>query len=109
MGLVYYHGTLNIAATGFSDGSSGLFVQRDPDLLIPISLPRGAWSVYEEDTPPAPPDYYLVDTGLWTEGVVNSPLCQRGWVAQERTLSVRTVHFGKEQLFWERKYGKPIS
>ena len=32
-----------------------------------------------------------------------SPLNGRGWVLQERLLAPRTLHFGREQLFWERR------
>lgn len=30
-----------------------------------------------------------------------SPLNGRGWVLQGRLLAPRTLHFGREQLFWE--------
>ena len=30
-----------------------------------------------------------------------SPLGGRGWALQERLLAPRTLHFGREQLFWE--------
>ena len=46
-------------------------------------------------------NYVLVDAHEWRYGVDDSPLCKRGWVTQERALSVRTVHFGNQQLFWE--------
>ncbi len=110
MGSIYQHGVLNIAATGFSDGTNGLFVQRDPGLLAPISfslgtdhLSHGNAGEDKEQRYKAlkPGNYYLVDTGVWKDGVDDSPLCGRGWVTQERALSVRTIHFGKEQLFWE--------
>lgn len=94
MGFIYRHGVLNIAATGFSDGSNGLFVQRDPNLLTPISFFMGTNHSSHNN-------YYLVDTRVWKDGVDDAPLCGRGWVTQERALSVRTVHFSKEQLFWE--------
>lgn len=102
MGAIYQHAIVNIAATGFADGSNGLFVQRDPKLLTPISF------LFEADQDSKknrsdykPGNYYLVDTGLWTDSVDNSPLCQRGWVTQERSLSARTIHFGQDQVFWE--------
>ena len=113
MGSIYQHGVLNIAATGFSDGTNGLFVQRDPSILTPISFSletdHSSHESAEEDKKQPrkalkPGNYYLADTGVWKDGVDDSPLCGRGWVTQERALSVRTVHFGKEQLFWECLY-----
>ncbi len=110
MGFVYRHAILNIAATGFSDGSNGLFVQRDPNLLTPISVSIGANRSSDSNSGEEnenrqdifePGNYYLADTSVWRDGVDDSPLCRRGWVTQERALSVRTVHFGKHQLFWE--------
>lgn len=38
MGAIYRHGILNIAVTGFADGESVLFVEGDPNLLIPIAV-----------------------------------------------------------------------
>ncbi|KAH7348953.1 heterokaryon incompatibility protein-domain-containing protein [Rhexocercosporidium sp. MPI-PUGE-AT-0058] len=96
MGDIYHRSILNIAATGFANGVNGLFVERDPNLLIPIALDKD--TRYKQANKG---NYYLVDAYVWKEGIDESPLCKRGWVAQERALSVRTLHFGKEQLFWE--------
>ena len=38
MDSIYHHSNLNIAATGFADGENGIFVKRDPNLLIPIAV-----------------------------------------------------------------------
>lgn len=102
MGSVYRHCALNIAATGF------LFVQRDPNLLTPISFTindhsRGDNTEGGKHEQPGlrSGNYYLADTAVWQNGVDDSPLCRRGWVTQERALSTRTVHFGEEQIFWE--------
>lgn len=46
-------------------------------------------------------NYVLVDVYEWKDGVDEFPLCERGWVTQERALSVRTLHFGRQQLFWD--------
>ncbi|PVH73820.1 HET-domain-containing protein [Cadophora sp. DSE1049] len=89
MGSIYHHSILNIAATGFSNGENGLFVNRDPSLLIPIARET------------CKGNYYLVDTNTWKDSIDEAPLCKRGWVTQERALSVRTLHFGSQQLFWE--------
>ncbi|KAJ5745420.1 hypothetical protein N7520_010602 [Penicillium odoratum] len=37
----------------------------------------------------------------WSEQIANAKLCKRGWVLQERLLAPRTIHFTKQQLFWE--------
>lgn len=110
MGSIYHHSILNIAATGFPDGQDGLFVKRDSNLMTPISISRETVQPEQanDGTNKEPHEkgtrkrnYYLVDTYTWMDGVDNSPLCQRGWVTQERALSIRTIHFGKHQLFWE--------
>ncbi|KAG4430835.1 hypothetical protein IFR05_013691 [Cadophora sp. M221] len=43
----------------------------------------------------------LVPDDFWNEGVTFAVLNTRAWVAQERMLSPRTIHFGKKQIFWE--------
>jgi hypothetical protein len=110
MGLVYYHSSLNIAATGFLNGENGLFVKRDPNIMTPIAVTIEAGQtmpsnddaeIKEQKEKSKEREYYLVDTASWKDGVDDSPLCKRGWVTQERAMSVRTIHFGKQQLFWE--------
>lgn len=98
MGSIYHHCILNIAATGFPDGEKGLFVKRDSNLMTPIAL---YIETDHRQKALRKREYYLVDTSTWKDGVDQSPLCERGWVTQERALSVRTIHFGKQQLFWE--------
>jgi hypothetical protein len=108
MDSIYRGGVLNIAATGFADGSNGLFVERNPDLITPICVSVQTEASRDQQLAEfhrssGPPDvrYDLVRTGIWSDGVTKAPLSKRGWVLQERALSVRTVHFGKQQLFWE--------
>lgn len=93
MGTIYRNGIVNIAATGFSDGRNGLFSQRDPDILTPIRVIRRKES--------SQTNCFLLDLHTWKDGVREAPLYKRGWVLQERILSVRTLHFGRQQLFWE--------
>lgn len=102
MGAIYRNGFCNLAATGFPDGSHGLCVQRDPKQLEPIKIrvPRDARD-QNGNLEVGKGDYYLVDFDMWQDGVETAPLNQRGWVVQERALSVRTLHFGSSQLFWE--------
>jgi len=110
MGSIYHHSILNIAATGFPDGENGLFVSRDASLLVPIAvrLDDDQYLLTNIETgsnnrqlETSKGNYYLVDTNTWKDSVDEAPLCKRGWVTQERALSVRTLHFGKQQLLWE--------
>lgn len=107
MGSIYQHSILNIAATGFADGSKGLFVDRDPNVMTPIGVVvendqyvhfgEGETRQREDDKN----HYLLVDVHAWKDGVDEAPLGKRGWVIQERSLSVRTIHLGAKQLYWE--------
>ncbi|KAK9793099.1 putative Heterokaryon incompatibility domain-containing protein [Seiridium cardinale] len=111
MGSVYTHSILNIAATGFPNGQNGLFSKRDPDLLFPImlTLHQDWYATYGDgfrQLELRKGNYTLIDVNTWRNEVDESPLCSRGWVAQERTLSIRTLHFGQRQLFWECLYGR---
>jgi hypothetical protein len=110
MGSIYYHSILNIAATGFPDGENGLFVSRNASLLIPIAvrLDDNQYLLTNIETgsgdrhlATSKGNYYLVDTNTWKDSIDEAPLCKRGWVTQKRALSVRTLHFGKQQLFCE--------
>lgn len=108
MGSVYQGGVLNIAATGFPDGSNGLFVKRDPNLITPICVAVKRVTSHQRQSPEsvrssrAQTDlFYIFNDWTWREGIMDAPLIKRAWVLQERALSVRTVHFGRQQLFWE--------
>lgn len=37
----------------------------------------------------------------WFRCVVVGPLAHRGWTLQERTLSYRTLYYGKRQIYWQ--------
>jgi hypothetical protein len=108
MDSIYRGGILNIAATGFADGSNGLFVERNPDLFTPIRVSVKTDSSRDRQlsepgrsSGPQESLYYLLRAYQWHHGVMNAPLSKRAWALQERALSVRTIHFGRHQLFWE--------
>lgn len=113
MGPIYKNGILNIAATGFSNGSHGLFASRNPSTIKPVRLdldydtsdyltyhPSAAGGM-ENHVKFKKQGYFLFDIDVFLRGVDQAPLNQRGWVVQERSLSLRTLHFGSSQLFWE--------
>ncbi|KAJ4186932.1 hypothetical protein NW759_016928 [Fusarium solani] len=110
MGAIYQNGLINIAATGFRDGSRGLFDFRNPNTILPMELTIEDdldWADGRQDPKAQEPKevengpYYLFNVDSYSKGVDDGPLNRRGWVVQERSLSLRTLHFGAKQLFWE--------
>ena len=96
MDKVYSHATLNISATGASDGSKGLFFSRSADAmeLLEIEIDHPIrWKFSQK--------YTLLDHDYWKRLVSDEPLIRRAWVVQERLLAPRVLHFGSKQLFWE--------
>jgi hypothetical protein len=109
MGSIYQNCTINIAAAYGSDASAGCFVSRNPIEIAPCVVGLRKITVInadDSDNPTIeremnPTSHLLVPESLFTEGVDHFHLDTRGWVCQERLLSPRTIHFAKDQLFWE--------
>jgi hypothetical protein len=95
MGDVYKNSFLNIAATGSKESSEGYFHKRSYDFIEPIEV-SPTWKKSTKG-----PYLWLHNIGLVRYVLNMSPLLQRGWVLQERLLSPRVLHFGKDELFWE--------
>jgi hypothetical protein len=93
MGQVYTNSACNISATGASDGSVGLFFDRNPLVIQPF---RARFHGSQANG-----SFYLVNPSLWADGVDYSPLNCRAWVVQERLLSPCNLHFGSTQVYWE--------
>lgn len=92
MNRVYKHSTCNIAATAASNYSPGLYQRRDPRMVTPYSTlieREGYKRIY---TFSLSDDHY--------NALGKASLNVRGWVFQERMLSLRTLHFSS-QLIWE--------
>ncbi|KAE9369738.1 HET-domain-containing protein [Stipitochalara longipes BDJ] len=100
MGEIYRNCFCNLAATSSSNSQGGIFVERDPDLIRPLSLE--IMSKNGHDGLERQERYYLWDSSLWRDHVELAPLNRRGWVLQERLLAPRVVHFSK-YIFWECK------
>ena len=99
MGSIYKNSICTLAATGFPDGSNGLFASRDPALVLPFSV-NVNWKGWTD------PDHETVELcgifpNMWNEEIESSPLYQRAWVVQERVLSPRILHFTRSQIYWE--------
>ncbi|KAF2108726.1 heterokaryon incompatibility protein-domain-containing protein [Lophiotrema nucula] len=94
MGEVYRHAFCNIGAVAASEGSAGLFVERDTRLVSSpcIQIERQDLSGAKKTFLPIISQHGSSFTQLI--------LLRRGWVLQERLLSPRSIYFGQD-LGWE--------
>ncbi|KAF6785733.1 heterokaryon incompatibility protein [Colletotrichum sojae] len=98
MHKVYSHSYCNISAAGARDSSKGLFFERNPRISDTAAVELCVKGLGLDA------DYLncsIVDLRFWGHAVGQCPLNKRGWVLQERLLSPRVLHFGRDQLFWE--------
>jgi hypothetical protein len=97
MQKVYAEAMCNLAAcTGVSDS---MFVNRDPE-IVGTSAATVRRSQSGLDT-----DYVVVERGLWSTEVINTPLSKRAWVFQEELLARKTLYFGVTQISWSCRSG----
>ena len=94
MGQVYENSFCNIAATGASSDEEGCFKGRDVSLLQRCII-KSEWDNQVNRT------WEIVDRDYWYARIDKAPLNQRGWVMQERWLSPRVLHYGRDQILWE--------
>ncbi|KAI9877212.1 MAG: hypothetical protein M1830_004517 [Pleopsidium flavum] len=100
MGEVYRNALFTISATGAEDSHKGCFQKRSAPPLesvkIDCHLDDGTdCKVYLR----LPTDHS--DTNSFYDDGQAAPLNDRAWCLQERLLSRRVLHYGKEQMFWE--------
>lgn len=95
MGHIYSNAVLTLAASVSESGEARLQEDRKPinEVLIPYSGcdPSPRCEVFVTDR-------RFADFG---QDVTNGNLSQRAWCLQERAMSRRILHMGKDQLFWE--------
>ncbi|KAH6869670.1 heterokaryon incompatibility protein-domain-containing protein [Thelonectria olida] len=83
MDQVYANGICNLAACDNTNSNQGLYYNRDPLMGLPLIVDV-SWDDYLETFTALTP---------WFEMIIDhAPLYKRGWVAQERQLSPRTIH-----------------
>ena len=95
MHRVYSEATLNIAATSSKDDASGLIYTRNVTALQPCIVSVGPSLGVDEGM------YKILRSTLWHDLVDTSPLSSRAWAFQERCLAKRTLHFTRNEVFWE--------
>ncbi|PVH79636.1 HET-domain-containing protein [Cadophora sp. DSE1049] len=108
MGSYYSGAYLTISASSSPNGTIPFLCPRGPDSLpktfafhtsdgemVNITARKHTGSSMSQLVEPLSP---LASRGWWC---CRAPLSLRGWVMQERILPVRTLHFTKNQVFWE--------
>ncbi len=106
---------LNIAATHSNNGKGGCFAKRwsldsqnqielnvGADIeIVPEDHEDGEYRIFVRNSFHVAHDHFT-RAGDYASSLEHaSPLLSRGWVFQERLLSVRTLHFHREELIWE--------
>ncbi|KAL9614032.1 MAG: hypothetical protein Q9167_001447 [Letrouitia subvulpina] len=99
MGEIYRYGLLNIAAETARTCHDGLFSRRI-ETFTPVRLPLNSRKYNTKG------QMLVRSRSLdmsWDDilGPSASTLNSRGWVLQESFLSPRTLHYGKQHMFWE--------
>ena len=94
MGQTYGNSLCNIAATGASNDEEGCFRDRDASLLQQCTI-KSEWDDRDNKI------WEIIDERFWDTRINQAPLNQRGWVMQERWLSPRVLHYGRDQILWE--------
>ena len=94
MDQVYENSLCNIAATGASNAEEGCFKDRDQSLLRRCII-KSEWNNQKNVT------WEIIDADFWDARINRAPLNKRGWVMQERWLSPRVLHYGRDQILWE--------
>ena len=90
MASIFSNAVLNLAATSAADGNGGLF----PIKIQPLStacVVKASWIGF-----PAA-EYAIMDDEYWQRDIDDAVLNHCAWVLQERLLSPRVVHFGRER------------
>lgn len=92
MGKIYAGAVCNIAASWATDGSKGIFRERDLEILTSDT----ACPLERMDREPQ-----IMEMGMYYKDIPAAPLNHRAWVLQERYMAVCQLSFGRNQVYWE--------
>lgn len=98
MNQVYMHSYLNISSLAASDSNSSFFAERNPDSTQETHVETRLKECQLGETWLK---YHVSDVKWMERNIEDTPLNRRAWVLQERLISPRVLHFGREQLVWE--------
>lgn len=94
---VYRNSFMCISALSATNGDRGCIFTRDIEVVKPSILN------FSKDGVSQPTLYtsYENDNHAWQRAFSQEVLTSRAWVLQERLLASKTLHFGKNQIYWE--------
>ena len=106
MAQVYANAHLTLFADCGRDDDYGFIFRRETNPSTTISLPKGDGSLLTLNIRRSSSSSFKANQfSLFPTNVEASYLSNRGWIFQERILSHRILHFGKDQMFWECNEG----
>ncbi|CZR51427.1 uncharacterized protein PAC_01303 [Phialocephala subalpina] len=101
MMAIYELAWLNISAVGSDDQHGRLFMPRNLIMHRAQALPGGLRTLTKIPKAGTGRPWIRISPEMAARATLDSFMDRRGWILQERTLSRRTVYFGKDEIFWE--------
>ncbi|RYP71114.1 hypothetical protein DL771_005048 [Monosporascus sp. 5C6A] len=103
MGPVYRDAAVTISASASTGSTDGILKRaEDTPSPEPVSLRVSAGEGAQQEVLVTMKDLNEEDLGRLD---MSGPLSSRGWTFQESVLSLRLLHYGKRQIYWQCRQG----